>query len=752
MLRKAVFTASLTLLFPFILKSQGFIIPDRGHQIVLQNFEVSAEIQENLGKFYAEHEFYNPGKSAVQGVFYFPLPVDAQVTSFALEADGKVLEGELLDAGEARKIYTDIVRKALDPALLEMMHDRTFRASIFPIPPHKSRKITLEYAAILPNEQDLVKLQIPLRGRLKVEGAVPRRIGPPFVIPETREQSGGQPQGRVTTSIAVSISAQSSLSNIYSPTHDVEITRKRGNAAEIHFEQSGRLSGKDFILYYTLDQSEISMRALAYRPGAKQDGYFALLVAPRYDRTLSRIERKDIIWLVDVSGSMKGKKIEQARNALRYWIENLNPGDRFNLVAFSSGTHPFSQEWAVSGDDRKAALQFIDDLQARGGTNINAALQLGQQLAQESPRALIVFLTDGLPSVGVRDEGEILKNVKKAARVRIFSFGLGYDVNAKLLDGLARATNAFSDYISPDENLEEQLGQFADKIRYPVLSDVRIDFNGAKVDEIYPQQLPDLFMGQQLILFGRYTSAGRYEIRLIGRAKGKEQRFSHRVELPSSSGRNDFIAPLWAARKIGFLLDEIQLNGETKELREEVIALSKEYGIVTPYTSYLAEENVEPTEGITLVPAAPGRPVPQGVSDHFLSADLMSGESASAAMKKSSGRAAVVLSESKNELMQAGTLSGLQAGDKRVRVVGGREMTRSDDGYWKDRAYQSEPIDLHIKFAGAAYFDLLELQPALEPFFALGEKLIIQYRGKWIKVDSEGAEKIERTHLKSLFE
>ena len=277
-------------------------------------------------------------------------------------------------------------------------------------------------------------------------------------------------------------------------------------------------------------------------------------------------------------------------------------------MRFSTEVSNFKENLTgVSKESKEDALVFIKGIEARGGTDINSALSQALSFKSEDARPyMIVFLTDGHPTIGITSQNEIIKNIKGANKYqsRIFTFGLGNDLNTHLLDQIARDTRAANQYVGETENIEVKVSSFFDKVSSPVLSDLKLDFGTVKVDEIYPRHLPDLFKGQPLIIMGRYEKGGHTALTLKGKFQGKEKTMSYDVSFADKSDEYPFIAGLWAKRKVGFLLENIRLNGHNQELVNEVKRLGMEYGIVTPYTSYLVVEDVKPGSQPRLVPEA----------------------------------------------------------------------------------------------------------------------------------------------------
>jgi Ca-activated chloride channel homolog len=345
---------------------------------------------------------------------------------------------------------------------------------------------------------------------------------------------------------------------------------------------------------------------------------------------------------------------------------------------------------------------------------------------------MIVFLTDGLPTTGVTGEAEIRRNVAQAntANLRVFSFGVGYDVNTRLLDGISREFGAFSDYISPEENIEERIGSFYDRVRYPVLTDLQFTLEGPDGYAFAPARLPDLYKDGQLILAGRYRRPGAATLTLTGTAAGRQTRRSYALQLPELEREREFVARLWATRRVGHLLDEIRMNGENDELKDEVVALAKEFGLVTPYTSYLVQED-EPV-AIDL----PGSQRPFLTPGIIPSSGRPRAEAApppGERMMATSGRDAVRMSQSIRAMQDAdaahpGEQSGLVA-------VKGRTLQLGSDGVWTDLEFDREkhPVE-RIEMASDAYFALLREHPEARDFARLGKKVIFRLDERYIEI------------------
>lgn len=544
---------------------------------------VNVKIDGQIAVTSVDQEFYNPNPSRLEGTYLFPIPKGAQLDKFTMDIGGKQVEAELLSADKARQIYEDIVRKARDPALLEYADRDAFKVRIFPIEPHSKKRITLRYTQLLKSDSGLVG----------------------YVYPLNTEKFSAKPIKSV--SVKVELDSKQPLKSIYSPSHSVEIKRHGPNRATVGFETNDAKPDTDFALYFAPEKDELGVNLVAHKVSG-EDGYFLLLVSPGVDVQDKKIVPKDMAFVLDTSGSMAGKKLEQAKKALQFCVENLNEVDRFEIIRFSTEVEPlFDKLVEASKDNREKADEFIKDLKPIGGTAIDEALQKALALRnaergmrnaerEQARPFVVIFLTDGKPTIGTTDEGQIVANVKKQneGRTRVFCFGIGTDVNTHLLDKITEETRAISQYVLPDEDLEVKVSNFFSKIKEPVLANPTLKLTGdIRVTKLYPSPLPDLFRGDQLVLVGRYTGKGDSAVVLEGAVNDATRKFTYEVSFAGNSDEHEFIPRLWATRRVGYLLDEIRLHGENSELKDEVTELARKYGIVTPYTAYLIVEDEE---------------------------------------------------------------------------------------------------------------------------------------------------------------
>jgi Ca-activated chloride channel family protein len=534
---------------------------------------VNVKVLGQIARTDIDQEFFNPNDQRLEGTYLFPVPKGAQLDKFSMEIDGKQVEAELLPAEKARKIYEDIVRKMKDPALLEYVDRDTFKVRIFPIEPRAPKRIKLSYTQLLKADDGLVGYTYPLN--TEKFSAAPIK----------------------TVSVKIELDAKRPVKSIYSPSHQVEIKRHGDNAATIGFEAKNVKPDTDLQVFWSTEDKDIGVSLLSYKE-AGEDGYFLLLASPGADvKTGKQVLPKDVTFVLDTSGSMAGKKLEQAKKALQFCVENLNDNDRFEIVRFSTEAEPlFEKLVTADAGNRKKATEFIKDLKPIGGTAIEEALVKALKLRPDKADRpyVVIFLTDGQPTIGNTKEEDILGSVKKTdpGKTRVFCFGIGNDVNARLLDRITEQTRAVSQYVLPEEDIEVKVSNFYTKIKEPVMADPVLSITGeVKAAKLYPSPLPDLFRGDQVVVVGRYTGNGPAAAVIEGTVAGKAKKYAYDVKFGGEGRDHEFIPRLWATRRIGFLLDEIRLRGENKELREEVTELARKYGIVTPYTAYLIVED-----------------------------------------------------------------------------------------------------------------------------------------------------------------
>ena len=713
--------------FPSAALADGIIVPDPIpcvnppcpgpipiEQLDIRYHHVQVTIKDQVVVTHVDQVFYNPNNWQIEGTYIFPIPVDAVVTDFILWVDGEPVKGQVLEANQARQVYQDIVNTLRDPALLEYVGRGAVQARIFPIPPQGERRVELEYSQVLTAENGLVQ----------------------YVYPLSTEKFSLSPLESV--SVNVVIESQSPIRAVYSPSHDVAVVRESDHRVKVGYEASNVLPDTDFALYYSIGESE-AFHILTYRDASDPsdpDGFFLLLLAPRLGTT-DVVIPKDVIIVLDQSGSMDGEKFKQAQQALHYILEHLNRQDRFNIISFSTDTTAYA-EGLQAASEAPAARRWVDTLSAYGSTDINRALlEAAALVEQTSGEALgrpvyLIFLTDGLPTEGEVESQNILDNFKAAApeNLRLFGFGLGYDVDTFLLDSLALENHGASSYVLPDEALDEKVSGFYNKIKTPVLTNLSLDFGGLTVYDLYPNPLPDLFSGSQIVAVGRYKTGGNVDVTLNGEFNNEPRAFIFRDQSFEQQSRSDstqsVIPRLWATRKIGYLLNQIRLKGPDKETIDQIVRLSIRYGIVTPYTSYLVTEEM-----------ALGSEAQEQIVEKEYS------QLSQATEAPVSGQDAVIRAAEQGGMGGANTASAPPAeAVNQVKIIGARTFVWTNLS-WVDTAFDPDQMQtIKLAFLSPDYFTVINNYPDIAAAFALGERVIAISGGVAYEVLPAGEEAV----------
>ncbi|MFQ5824741.1 MAG: VIT domain-containing protein [bacterium] len=673
-----------TLTFTAMAFADGIIIPPPGVNISVKYHHVTVDINDQIVHTEIDQVFLNDTDiDSVEGIYIFPLPKDASFSSFSMFVDGEELTAKIYDADSARVIYESIVRRNLDPALLEYVGRGLFQARVYPILAKGEKRIKISYSELLNYDSDIYR----------------------YLYPLSTEKFSSKPLEDV--SVNVTLASSNPIKTIYSPSHPIVVQKSDDYNATITYTEENVKPDRDFILYYTVSSDDIGMNVMAYNDSG-EDGFYIFMAAPKLEIEETEVVKKRMLFVLDRSGSMSGEKILQAKEALRFCVNNLNTDDLFNMIDFSSDVRQFkTNPVAANSTNIQEALSYIDRFTASGGTNINDALLTAlSELKQDSFSNMIIFLTDGQPTVGETDNETIRQNVKNANtyKARLFVFGVGFDVNTHLLDNLSLDNHGVSTYVRPDENIEVAVSSFFNKISNPVLTNISLDYENIAVHDYFPKELPDLFKGSQLIEFGRYSNSGNTTITLSGDVNGTVQSFQHNTEFPAENLDNEFIPRLWATRKVGYLLNEIRLNGETQELIDEIVALGKRYGIITPYTSFLILEDN-----------------PSG--DNFSNLSNQTGESA--------------VSDARSIGNYRGAVNPAEVMSKYVRYVGNKTFFMRDS-FWVDSEFNGNVTIFDVEFSSNEYFDLLKNNTNLGQYFAIGKNLVVSLDNIAYKVHEPG--------------
>jgi Ca-activated chloride channel family protein len=695
------------------LDAQGWIEPElsvRDFGVVRTRTAVSVHVRGRVARVEVEEWFQNRGGRLGEGDYLYPLPGEAVFSDLSLFQGDVELKGETMDADKARGIYEEIVRRKKDPALIELAGHGLLRARVFPINPGETRKITLRYTQLLSRAGDALQLRYAAGGRY--QGQTGRRadgqVGPQR-IPEA-----------VPLQFVVTVDSAAGFRDPFSPTHEVDVTRRDGRLV---VRPRAALSG-DFALFLPLAGRAVGLTVATHRPD-RDAGYFMLTLSPADVR--DGAAARDLTVVVDVSGSMSGTKLEQAKAALQQVLGTLAARDRFRLIAFSSGVRSQAPAWTPATPAALAeAREWVDGLSATGGTNIEGALAEAFRAAPGTGRLpIVLFLTDGLPSVGEQNPEQIAARTdRERGATRVFAFGIGYDVNTYLLDRLSAAGRGATSYVEPHEDVEDAVGGLMTKIQHPVLTDLALE-SGVRIDEVYPERLPDLFSGEELVVFGRYSGSGEWGVVVTGRRGQRPERYSTTIAFPRHQNGNDFIPRLWASRKIGVLQQAVRLNGPNAEVVEEIRRTALRYGLLSEYTSYLVQEPdvvAAGGRGFQLRDAAPAP------------ASEQAGVGAVAAARADRERREM---KSVAQLNAADTVMLLRGHFAQAQRVAGR-VFQEQNGVWTDLLHADSLPVVTIEPFSPAYFELLRQLPELADIVQRFDRVVVAGRRVSIRVDAGG--------------
>jgi Ca-activated chloride channel homolog len=797
-MRRWLLFLGIVLVWTGSVQAHGLLIPEEKAlpPLAMLNHKVSITIDDQVTTTRVEQTFRNHTDRQLEATYVFPVPKGASVNKFTMWIDGKPTSGELVEADKARNIYTSIVRRTQDPGLLEYIGNNLLQMKVFPVPARGDQKVALSYSCVAVKDGNLVEYTYPLKNDGKATA--------------TLEEF----------SITATIKSQHGVTNVYSPTHAITLKRKSDNEVTVAFDRSQGLLDKDFQMFYSTSDKDIGLTTLTHRPLSNEKGYFSLLINPKYSIAKEYQVPRDMILVLDTSGSMRGLKMEQARNALKYCLKNLDSKDRFALINFATSVNKYRDKLQdASTEQLDNARKWVDELEATGGTAINDALAaaLDYRTKDDGRSFTVVFFTDGQPTIGETNLDKIMKNTmdKNSANTRIFTFGVGDDVNATFLDQLAEKTRALSTYVRPAEDIEVKVSGLYSKISNPVLTNLKLTAtNDISLSEVYPVELPDLFHGGQLVVFGRYSGKGPSAIKLTGLVGKETREFVYELTFPEKTGDDkNFVEQVWARRKVGYLLDQIRANGEKKELVDETVLLAKKYGITTPYTSWLivpdAPVSVVGGPGKPFTPPAPpgARPQPFALEPadkggegkpivKFLDEeqkDAPRGEELSRLRgtiaereldgkgkdnKSPDGKASGDARDKKQafddalKALKTKELGAVQAGklgvDLSVQVQNLRNLNRMENtalrtvqgrkcldigGIWVDEGFESKTARVVVKAQSDAYFRILERHALVKDVYQLGNHVVwVTPSGTVLVIDTnDGKEKLSDEEIDKLF-
>ncbi len=657
---------------------------------VAQLDSIEADIDVSDGVTIARYRFdlSNPvtdrgkGGPAAEGRIIFPVPAGSSVTDLVLSGGPETLEGRLLDANDATRIYEDIVRRLIDPALLRSLEGDMYEVRAFPVPAGEERQVSFTVTTPLLAEGEQALVEVPWS-----------RMSP-------------RPAAAL---VDVAVDVPWEVRSAIAPGFKLDEERTDAGRIGVGWESSdGWSPDTNFRLYLSGGQGLIDTRLLAYRERG-EDGYFSLLFAPIVE--LDESVARDVVLVLDRSGSMEGEKMDQAISAAEYVLGNLGSDDRFAIVDFSRYIRTFDETMRPASD-AEAGIDYVRGLAAGGNTNIAGALERGLGFLDGERPGTVVFLTDGLATVGIEEADGILEVAEQAApdRTQLFAFGVGYDVDTVLLDALANIFTGSSHYVTPEERIDTEVARLWERVSTPVLSDLQISIDGVETWDLAPAEIPGIFAGNQALLAGRYDGAGEATVTVTGNSAAGPEEFVYDVTFPERDEADPAVAQLWAQRRVADLLTELRIEGVRDSLIEEIVNVANQFGIVTPYTAYLAQE-------------------PEMAFDGDRGIRMATDEAQVFAEAPTSGKSAVD---------RANAIEGLREGDVSLGTetsqVLGAHTFYYVDATWTRNDFEAGTAVPEVEVGSPEFLALIAEMPEIADAATLGQRVITEGPDGWITI------------------
>lgn len=723
-MRRALFVLTTVAFLPLAASAQGTIIPrpcplnqlcPRPIQwgVVRTASHVQVRMDDRVLHYEVEEQFTNRGGGIAEADYIFPLPDGAAFQDLKLSIDGELVAGETMGADKARGIYEEIVRRQRDPALVEWMGQGMLRARIFPIRPGEVKRVVVRFDAVARREGDALRVDY-------------RRAGNNTAMRD-EQSTGGEGE-----TFVLSFAEGSALGTPYSPTH--RLTRRVSNG-RVTVEADGN-TREVTILVPVRRSTEAAVSLLAHATSESEK--FALITLTPPTRTVRHTPR-DVTLVLDVSGSMSGRKLVQAKAAGRQVLATLDGADRFRIIDFSTDVRTFRDSFvSASAANVREAQRYLDALEAQGSTNISGALDEALRVHSPEERLpLVLFLTDGAPTVGeTQPEAIAAAAARQRGRARVFTFGVGADVNAALVEQLALEAHGTASFVRPDEDVERAVSVVASRLTDPIVTDLRVRADGVRLDRVLPNGPTDLFAGQDLVVLARYEGDGAATLRFSGQSSSGPVEWTERVSFPDRERGNAFVPRLWATQRIGWLTAEKRRGGASTEMNDEIRTLGERYAIPTEFTSYLVQE----PNNVAVAPPMLRGQVGAGVgrADRSVAPQAAPMASDFARAKASS------MQREARSLAEADSASSAteSTGSRRV----GARLFVLRDSVWTDARGDASSVasvrKVRVKPYSAAYFALLRAVPELGEPFGLGDRVVVFGRKVAVEVAADGAEQL----------
>jgi Ca-activated chloride channel family protein len=551
----------------------------------IKSIDVDVNIQDQIAVTKVDQIFYNEMNTSVEAIYIFPLPENAMMTKLVYWFNGERYEAEIRERQDAIDAYNQKLNQWLDPALLEYLGDNLFRLSIVPVNPHTEVRTEITYVEMLNYEFGVNNYKYLLN---------------------TLELSSKPLE---TVHFYMNAQSQNPYKYFNSPSHENSLSTQLTKVSDfnytLEFGDENFFPDKDLIVKFETIRNEIQFSLLTYTPTAEDsmgtDSFYSLWITPPDSITDQETIPKDIVFTADVSSSMAGKRLSQVKQSIDNFLDLLNPGDRFNIITFGTYVGQFKPDLvSATTENLQSAHEFVFQMYALGMTNISTALDSSlNQSYRETTSNNLIFLTDGKPTIGILDQQTIIDSVAEANRkhVRIFTFGVGEDLNRSLITKLANMNNGYSTYINSDDSISILINNHFTKISKPLITDISIEFGGLQNWDRYPKVHSDLYWGSQFVDMGLYTNSGYFPVSITGKIGLEPVEFARTLNFPDSNGYR-FVPRLWAKSKIDHLLDLIDIMGESDELVDQIIELSLQFQILTKYTALYVDPEDDPSTDV----------------------------------------------------------------------------------------------------------------------------------------------------------
>ena len=706
--------------------------------------DVRVELASGVLRYEVSETFVNNGGALGEADYIFPLPRNAAFRDLRLMINGELVSGETMSADRARAIYEEIVRSQRDPALVEWFDHGLLRARIFPIAPGERKQVVVRFDVVAERQGDALRIDY-------FRGTEPQpQPGRPMPTPMPERRGGGSQDTEsrsrpASSTFRLRYAASAALGRAYSPTHSLRESR---DGAMRVFESSG--GGSAITVLVPRESGSRPAVTVLTHATAADDRYVMFTLSPGEARQVAAA--RDVAFVLDVSGSMKGEKMRQAVRAGEALLRTLRPSDFFRIIAFSTDAESFrSGSVAASAANVADAVRYLRDLEAEGSTNIEAALE--QALDHEARGIpIVLFLTDGLPTVGERSQSRLAQMAAdRRGRARLFTFGLGADVNVALMEELAIEGRGTAQFVRPAESIERVVSLVARRLGTPVITDLRLEANGVRLRQVYPRLPADVFAGQDLVIMARYEGEGRANIELTGTSAQGAVRIPVAATFPARERDNAFVARLWAIRRIGYLTAERRRSGGSFEVDDEIRELGQRFGIPTELSSYLVlEPGMERFRDGAARPEGLNSTVVSSATSAKSARDLSGPPPAAPASVASTGAQAFESARRSASQRSANSLEASADATANVQSAAGRTFVLRSEVWTDVSAAARGARVVRVQPFSELYFTLMREIPQMREIFALGERVLVHGKRVTIELHPDGVSRLTEPEIEAI--